>query len=413
MPKTFVFALLLLALACQAPAPETPASPQTGRWRFVLQLRSDAQLPFIVQHDRSEAGGPTWTLHNARERIAMEAVSQRGDSLFLRLPIFDSEFRAQVLGPDRLSGQWHDYSRGPTYAIPFTATRTDAPRFAPANDQPPAPLAPRYAVSFSPGTGDAYPAVGVFARAESQLSGTFLTETGDYRYLDGRLNGNRLQLSAFDGSHAFLFVAEGQNDSLKGTFYSGSHWEEPWVAVADPDAQLRDPSELTYLKPGYESLDVEFPNQAGELISLDDPRYQGKVVIVQLLGSWCPNCMDETRLFAEWHRRYQDDGLEVIGLAFERAKESETAWRNLGRLREALGVEYELLLAATRPDKAAAEAALPALNHVMSFPTSIFIDRQGRIRHIHTGFYGPGTGAPYLRFVEQYEALLEELLGEP
>jgi len=405
--------LLLTGMVACGPAASDEAAPpafQAGRWRFALQLKPELELPFIATVD-SSASGYRMTIHNAEERITVDEVEQVGDSVFMRLPVFDSEFRGQLLSNRKLRGQWHDYSRGGDYAIPFVAEAGDAPRFA-AEDAAPADLAERYAVGFSVGTPDAYPAIGMFDQKGTAVSGSFLTETGDYRFLEGGVQGKHLQLSAFDGSHAFLFVADARGDTLRGTFYSGNHWQEPWMAVPSAEAELRDPDELTYLREGYETLDFTFANQAGDSVSLSDERFQGKVVIVQLMGSWCPNCMDETRLYADWYQRYQDQGLEIIGLAFEREKDRAKAWRNIERMKTDLGAEYDVLLAATTNDKVVAGQVLPALNQVMSYPTSIYIDRQGRIRKIHTGFHGPGAGAPYERFVEQYSDFIEAMLAE-
>jgi len=407
----FVLLSLLWLGACEPEnKPATEPALATGRWRFALDLGEGRTLPFIAQIERA-GEGYRMVIHNAAERLAVDTLLIAGDSLRIQMAVFDSELVGALQSDTVLKGEFRDHSRPGDYRLPFRAERSDAPRFA--GGSPQVDLASRYAVTFNPATDEAAPAVGKFSQQGEVVTGTFLTETGDYRYLEGRLSGDTLKLSAFDGSHAFLLMGQVKGDSiLWGEFYSGNHWQEPWLARANPDAALRSPDELTYLKDGYETLTFSFPNAAGEMISLSDPRYEGQVVIVQLLGSWCPNCMDETRLFADWYQRYHEQGLEIIGLAFERAGDSATAWRNLHRMQEALGVEYEVLLAANSPRKVDAAAALPMLNHVMSFPTSIYLDRQGRVRRIHTGFYGPGTGAPYLRFVEQYEAFLVDMLSE-
>lgn len=409
--KRWILLLTLLGLLGSCASDQNTApSLTTGRWRFVLELKPGVELPFIAEVG-GEAGAYTMLIYNAEERLPVEEIRQQGDSVFIQAAVFDSEFKGKLQANGQLTGLWYDYSRGPDYRIPFTATPGEAPRFRQDKKLAPIQLAPRYAMGFSVGTPDAFPAIGVFEQGkQGYLTGTILTETGDYRYLDGLVRQKQVHLSAFDGSHAYLFTGEAHGDTLRGTFYSGSHWEEPWMAVPSETAQLRDPDELTYLKEGYDAIEFSFPNPEGEMVSLSDERYDDKVVIVQLLGSWCPNCMDETRLFADWHEQYHEEGLEIIGLAFERAKEPEQAWENIARMKESLGVNYEILLAANSSSKSVASDALPMLNQVMSFPTSIYIDRQGRIRKIHTGFYGPGTGAPYERFVEQYSDFIQKML---
>ncbi|MEL6590000.1 MAG: TlpA disulfide reductase family protein, partial [Bacteroidota bacterium] len=189
--------------------------------------------------------------------------------------------------------------------------------------------------------------------------------------------------------------------------------EEPFWMVRNAEAALRSPEELTYLKDGYNKLSFSFPDLEGTPVSLDDTRFDDKVVVIQIMGSWCPNCLDETKLYKEWYDRYHDQGLEIVALAFERSRgDLSLAQRNVKRLVDKLGLEYPFLIAATENNKAGASAKLPMLNAIISYPTSIFLDRQGNIRRIHTGFNGPGTGEVYLRYREEYEAFLEKLLAE-
>ncbi len=414
--RLFYFTIGLLttfAVACGAPQDPSNEVPSidTGLWRFELSLQEGIILPFIAEIGQvGEAY--SMSIHNAEERLSVASFQQEGDSIFIQMAVFQSEFRAKIDDQGHLVGKWYDRSRGPDYAIDFVAQpQQDGKRF-PSSEQPGMPLAPKYAMGFSIGTADAYPAIGMFKEAEDALTGTILTETGDYRYLEGHRSKDGFELSAFDGSHAFLFVGTHHGDTLKGTFYSGSHWEEPFMAIPSEEVTLRDPDALTYLKEGYQSLDFSFPDADGKQVSLSDQRFQGKVVIVQILGSWCPNCMDETRLFAQWYDQYHKQGLEIVGLAFERIGDEAKAWASIERMKQNLGVHYPVLLASTSNSKAGASEALPMLNKVMSYPTSIYLDQKGRIRKIHTGFYGPGTGAPYQRFVEQYGDFIEGLLSE-
>ena len=245
----------------------------------------------------------------------------------------------------------------------------------------------------------------------SRAVGTFLTTTGDYRFLEGNVSGDSLFLSCFDGSHAFLFKAKINGDSISGDFWSGSHWQENWVGVRDESFSLPNPNELTFLKPGYESIEFSFENLNGEVVSLTDENYQDKVVIVQLLGSWCPNCKDETAYLVSLYEKYNAQGLEIISLAFEKSDNKETNIRSLNRLRDHFNVPYEILLAGKASKTEAAEK-LPMLNHVLSFPTAIFIDRTGKVRRIHTGFSGPGTGEYYQEFVEETNEFVTQLLIE-
>ncbi|MDW3649906.1 MAG: TlpA disulfide reductase family protein [Bacteroidia bacterium] len=399
-------AWLLCLSSCQSPS-STPITLQNGNWVGTLHLREAADLPF--QFSLNQAGeNYKMVVFNAEERIEVDEIVQKGDSLIIKMPVFDSEFKLKIHSATELSGNWYDYTRGVDYHTPFKAEFGEEGRFPIQYEA--AELAPLYSLQFLDGTG---PAIGQFSQNGNKVTGNFQTETGDYRFLEGIMDGNTLKLSAFDGSHAFLFHADIKGDSIAGKFWSGSHWEESWIGIVDPGASIRKPEDLTFLKEGFEEFSFKFPNLEGDSISFKDDRFKNKVTIVQLMGSWCPNCMDETRLFTQWYDKYHKEGLEIVGVAFERtSKGMPQAQKNIVRMAKRLEANYPFLLAATNNDKSLASEKFPMLNNIISFPTSIFLDKKGRVRKVHTGFNGPGTGNVYTRYVEEYEAFLEKMLAE-
>ncbi|MFD2245633.1 peroxiredoxin family protein [Pontibacter ruber] len=385
-------------------------SLKPGFWRVGLQSQQGKEIPFVMEA-KEENGKTVLYLINGEERILVDDIKQENDSLKIRLHIFDADLIAKVDG-DKMNGRFVRNDLATPYSVPFTAEHGKKNRFK----ENPAPADFNYdgkwEVVFTPKEGNSYKAVGVFQQKDNYLTGTFLTETGDYRYLEGQVDGKELNLSTFDGNHAYLFTATPTDENtLKGDFYSGMVGYESWTAKRNENAQLASADTLTYLKEGYESLEFTFPNLEGKQVSLADPKYKGKVVLVQLLGSWCPNCMDETKFLAPYYQKNKDRGLEIIGLGFERSPEFEKAADRLKKMQERLDVDYDLLVAGTS-DKEAAAKALPALNHVMSFPTTIFIDRQGKVRKIHTGFSGPGTGKYYEEWVADFNKTMDQLLAE-
>jgi peroxiredoxin len=378
----------------------------SGEWTFVMNLGDDA-LPFRGVFSQDSLNYPVLTIYNGEEAIEAHEVGWKEDSLFVNLPHFESELHARMVGEGQLEGVWRNFAKGPDYAIPFVATARAAG--CPQADEQTSSLAGRWETTFED-DGGSWPAIGEFRQEGSALRGTFLTETGDYRYLEGCVSKNEFRLSTFDGAHAFLFSGTIQVDgSLNGTFYSGNHYQARFTAVKNEEVSLRSADSLTYLKEGYDRLSFSFPDLEGKMVSLDDERFQNKAVIVQIMGSWCPNCLDESRLFAQWHKQYHDQGLELVALAFERSDDFEKAKKAVERFKKPLVSDYTFLIAGRANKKAAAEK-LPMLNHIMSYPTSIWIDRDGNIRKIHTGFTGPGTGQHYEAFVEQYERLIEDML---
>lgn len=401
--------MLLLALLLSACNDKnTPQTLKNGSYRAVLEVQDKQELPFIFR-----VTSPTsLKIFNAKEVIEVDEVEYRNDSIFITAPVFEGYFAATFDG-DNLRGQFIQESLD--RIVPFTATYNNDVRFA---KHPKSPTSTSvdgvWEAVFSPGVdGDEYIAKGIFEQVDHFVYGTFRTTTGDYRYLEGIMDNNILKLSTFDGAHAFLFTAKVTDSTMEGQFYSGNHWKEPFVAKRNPDYELPSADNLTFLKEGYDSIDFTFPNAEGEMVSLKDQRFKDKVVVVQIMGTWCPNCLDESKYYADFYTKNKDKDLEIIALAFESAKTKEKAFSRIERLTSKIGIEYPVLLAQYGSyDKEKAAEKLPMLNHVLSYPTSIFIDKTGNVRKIHTGFNGPATGEKYTEFKTEFESFIAELLAE-
>jgi len=413
MKKSFFLIILFcgsLFLSCSSP-PKISLL-RTGIWRGVLTLNDSAGLILPFNFDLAFQNDSTAiTIHNAEEKIQVNEIYFDKDSVFIRMPVFDSEFRCRILGDTLMIGNWINHSRKDKNIIPFKAEYGRKERFHHLQYNDIAFVSGKWKSLFSPGAADSSYAVGLFSQSGDTLTGTFLTETGDYRYLDGWTSGSYLQLSCFDGSHAFLFHAEIEKDnSLNGDFWSGVHHHEKWTAWRDSAFALRNADSLTFLKKNFPKVDFTFSNLDNKKVSLSDEKFNNKVVILQIMGSWCPNCMDETMFLSEMDRNYKSKGLEIEALAFEKTDDFEKARSNVLRLKEKYNAEYEFLITGFQPKEA--DKALPALNHVMSFPTTIFIDKKGTVRRIHTGYSGPATGENYTLFVKKTNEFVESLLKE-
>lgn len=383
---------------------------QTGNWVFQLALPGKPDLNFNFRFESQSSG----VLINAEEEIKINDISIVKDSIFIKLPIFDSEFKGVLSSSSSISGKWFNYAKGKNYSIAFRANvannRYICPHVGEQSDSFKDHV--KWEVTFSPGTDDAYKAIGVFKNNNGRLTGTFITETGDYRFLEGIQCGPSFVLSCFDGAHAFLFTGH-LNDTVitNGMFYSGHHWEEPWEAKQNNAFQLTDPYMLTYIKEGHEGFKFSFLDTDSNLVVFPSKQFENKVTLVQIMGSWCPNCMDETVLLSKMHNEFNKAGLEIISLCFEKADDFSGAKKNIERLKNRVGAKYTFLHAGPA-SKASANDSLPMLNHVMSFPTAIFIDKKGRVRKIHTGFYGPGTGDYHAKTVDEFYADVKLLLSE-
>jgi peroxiredoxin len=270
-----------------------------------------------------------------------------------------------------------------------------------------------WAVRFHYENGSDSAAIGEFAQQGSRLFGTFITANGDHRFLSGYVRGKQFKLSSFDGAHATIFAGEIIDGRINmAAYWSGTSWHQNWSAERNSGIVLPDAFSRTFLKPGYDRVEFELPDLNGKLVSLDDERFSGKVIIITIAGTWCPNCNDEARFMAPFHKEYRDRGLEVIALMFEHFEDPQIATQQIRNFRRKFGIEYETLLAGIS-DKAVAAEALPSLSAMLAWPTTIFIDRSGRVRSIHTGFTGPATGERYVKLQEQMTTLVTGLLAEP
>ncbi|HYG51611.1 MAG TPA: TlpA disulfide reductase family protein, partial [Flavobacteriales bacterium] len=236
----------------------------------------------------------------------------------------------------------------------------------------------------------------------------------DYRFLEGKVINDNLTLSCFDGSHAFLFKGKfnHEHDSIvKGVFYSGTHSFETWTAWRNDKAQLRNPDSLTTLKPGEKTIAFSFKDLNGNVVTYPSKRFENKPVIVSVMGSWCPNCMDETLFMQELKKKYESKGLEILALCFERSANYETAVGAVNKMKESLNLDFDFLIAGT-PAGESTSKALPAISKIWSYPTTLYIDKKGTVRKIYTGFYGPSTGLYYNHYTEQTIKFVEQLLME-
>ncbi len=375
-----------------------------GLFRAELQVNDTVTLPFTFKVESKD----DLVVYNAKEVIEVDEITYGNDSVYIKMPVFEGYLVAKIQN-EKLDGSF--VKSGLNRTVPFSAEKKEG-RFD-VSGEAKSNVSGKWETVFSPGTDDKYVAKGIFEQSGSRVTGTFRTETGDYRFLEGVIDGNEMKLSTFDGAHAFLFTATVTDSTLNGTFYSGNHWKEPFEAKRNETYELPNSNDLTYLKEGYDGLAFTFPDATGQNVSLADERFKDKVVLVQIMGTWCPNCLDESKYYAEYYKANKEKGIEIVALAFEYAKTEEKAFSGIKRLADRVGIEYPILLAQKgTTSKAKAQEKLPMLNHVLSYPTTIFIDRTGKVRKIHTGFNGPATGDKFIAFKTEFESFVETLLKE-
>lgn len=396
-------------LAAVSLAFAVPQAPPAATERYDAWLESaGGPLRFELEIDRRASPARAWLVQD-EHRVEIPRVELGERELRLEFPHYDSSIQA-ALQSDGWTGAWRKRASAERWvelrfhAIPCvddctTPGPTD-PGWTPLREG-------RWSAKFA---SDDQPAVFVTARERDRVRATFLTTTGDYRYLGGSDRGE-IVLSTFDGAHAFLFRARRASDtSLEGDFWSGDRWHDTWTATFDPNAALPDPFALTQSNANAKLSDLRFPDAQGRVRSLDDDDLKGRARIIQVFGSWCPNCNDEAPFLAELDRRYRERGLRIVGLAFELTGDFERDAKQVELYRKRHELEYPLLVAGLS-DKAKASRSLPMLDKVRAYPTTIFVRKDGSVRAVHQGYSGPATGPEHEQLRADFERLIEELLA--
>lgn len=404
MKKIFILFLASLVTVYSFAQEKTLNS---GIWRAVIQMQGQ-ELPFNFEIGKKDGKQVVYII-NGKERLLLDELVFFKDSVKIPLHVFDAQITAKI-EQERLSGFFTKNTPKNDYHLPFSAAHDVKYRFTDQPQPTNISISGKWQAYFLKDNGDSTKAVGIFEQEGNELTGTFLTPSGDYRYLEGVVEGKSFRLSAFDGEHLYIFKAELQADgSLKGEFLSGKSSSRKWVATLNPNASLPDAEKITYLKEGYNKIDFSFPDVNGIKISPSDEKFKNKVVVIQILGSWCPNCMDETAFLSNYYKKNKRKDIAIIGLAFERSPVFEEAKKRVEKLLKRFDIQYDMLIAGTDSN---ASAALPMLNKVAAFPTTIFIDKKGKVRKIHTGFAGPGTGAYYEELTDEFKSFVDKLLKE-
>lgn len=377
-------------------------APPTGSWRAVLDLAGGA-LPFTLQISRT-SGGWSGRLCNGRVCQPFSTVRSRGDSVVLEMADYAATIAARLSG-DSLVGSYRNVgNRGPR-VIPFRAARGRWPV-----TRAPAALVGRWDATFFSDFGSS-PRVFEFRNGAAGLEGTMISNTGDYGHFAGTAQGDSFALAHFDGSFVYLLAGRLRNDTLRGVFHAGLQTQTPWIAVRSTGApHLRAPTEITTADTTA-PFRFAFPDLDGRIVTEHDPRFRGKVVLVDVFGTWCPTCHEAAPGLVRLYRKFHGRGLEVVGLAYEVTGDTAVDARQVRRYRAKFGIPFPLLLAGIN-DTEAAGATLPQLKGFTSFPTSIFLGRDGRVRRVHAGFYGPATGAQHARLIREFEGEIERLLEE-
>jgi peroxiredoxin len=405
--QIIVSLIALILIGCGKQTPKTT----TGIWRGTIQLNdvpAESQMPFLFNWNKGTDGKDEITILNAEEKISVKEIIYSGDSVFIKLPVFKDEIKARIVSKDSISGLYYHVGSRSKYTMPFYAVSGKNERFGVDIKPPASDLSGKWETTINPGDSTEYKIAGEFRQSGNKLTGTFLTTAGDHRYLDGIVSGNTMKLSSVDGNHTILITADIKDGKLEnGLFIGGPKWRDKWTAFRNDKFKLPEPETVTKVKEGTGVIDFTFADMTGKRISLSDEKYKGKPVVVQLMGSWCPNCMDETRFFNELFPKYNPKGLQIIGLSFETNNFEESKER-IERFVKQLNAKYDFLYAG-EVGKNISET-LPFIEKLNGYPTTLYLDKEHKIVKVYTGFSGPGTGEHYIKTKEEIIKTIESLL---
>jgi thiol-disulfide isomerase/thioredoxin len=251
----------------------------------------------------------------------------------------------------------------------------------------------------------------IVRQSGAEVSAAILRIDGDTGTLTGSYRDGKFVLSHFSGARPLRLEL---TPSAGGTLTLVQNKDNPLTAMRADQAlakglpQPTDPSRFTSVRDPSEPFHFSFPDLDGHTVSNTDPRFRGKVVIVSISGSWCPNCHDEAPFLVELYKKYHARGLEIVSLSFE----EEAQLKNPVRLRAFIkryGIGYMVLLPGEPKDL---NEKLPQGVNLNSFPTTFYLGRDGKVRSAHAGFPGKASGKFHTEAKEEITALVERLLAE-
>ena len=327
-----------------------PLDDVRGTW--TAEIKSPGGKLLFELELKSNAGKLTGTVINGAEKIPIDQLEYRKPVLTIGFPHYDSVIEARYNDKGGLSGTWKKFiSPEMTCKMEFSARKGSRKFSTRAVDK----ITGRYEVKFQSSED---PAVCVLKPGKRGVQGTFLTTTGDYRFLAGDFcpESNELRLSCFDGGHAFLFKANLDDQSLSGDFWSRDSWHEKWTAKKNPQAKL--PDGFRQVKwAGVGISELTFPDTQGKQWSLADRGFAARIKIIQVFGSWCPNCHDAAALLNQLQEEYGSKGLRIIGLAFELSDDPDRNRRQIERYAKRTGAKYPILVAGLANKQKASQRA--------------------------------------------------------
>lgn len=373
-----------------------------GTWKVDLNIQEN-NLPVLIHLDEKE-GKVTGHLQNSDEKVTLDGTIEDG-KFYINIGMSYAAFRGEVSG-EKIKGVWIRTTKS-NYEVPFAGHKSSLKELH--LDQEKQKNISEISGNWKVHLGDDRYGIGIFEQKGARIKGSILTETGDYRYLDGYIKGNELNLFGFDGTFSFVLKLLIKTDEMKGKMFAGKSYNKEISAVKDAEFQLKDPSTMVEIL-AENPVKFNYEDITGVTVNFDDGHLKGKAKVVQIFGSWCPNCIDETHYFLEWRKRNlaKLNHIEFVAVAFEKFETDKEAKKVLRKLKAKMKMDYPVVLADFNGTKKIGEFF--PVSKIKAYPTTIYLDKNNQVKKVYTGFAGRATGPFFDAFEREFNTTIDELI---
>ena len=340
------------------------------------------------------------------EKTPIPEISRNGNALTLGFSEYGAEMRATWDGA-QMKGDYLRHRASGTKSFTFFASPNPAaPRPQAANSP-----AGTYQVVFEDqeAPAETTTVASIWKEGPATYYGTFIAPDGDYGLLEGAPTAQGIQFSRFTGWQAIAIDLKLEGEIWSGKFHA-AHNDKPRPFTLRTGEWSTAAGTKTAMKNADNPFRFECTALTGETVRNTDDRFKGKALAVDIMGTWCHNCMDESPVLQELYAEYRKDGFEVVGLSFEIRDNAELGKKNLTLFKERYGLTYPLLYCGSTDDANLDKRLKSQLDNFFAFPTTLFIDKKGKVQSIHIGFQGPGTGDRYPAQVKKLYELAQQAL---
>jgi thiol-disulfide isomerase/thioredoxin len=382
----------------------TGAQSLTGLWDATVKVNG-LEVPFRFE---IAADGPkiTGTFFNGDAKFISSSGSCTTNALLINWDYTASRLEATV-HDGVIEGNYFRAGRDAKTVYPFQAKR-----FAPSS-LPPEEVPSIAGLWVIPTESDKGESAWQFIVRQSgpEVTAAILRIDGDTGALQGSYKDGKFVLSHFSGARPSVFEVKLAADGTLDILQNG---KTKLTATRSAEAKAKglpepaDPSKHTSVKDPTKPFTFALNDIDGKPVTNEDARFRGKVVLLNITGSWCPNCHDEAPFLAALYKKYHRQGLEIVALSFEEADQLKDPVR-LRAFVKKYGIDYTVLVGG---EPSEAKDKLTQAVNWNAWPTTFFVGRDGLVRGAHAGFPSSGSGELFTRAKEEFEAKVERLLAE-